>query len=408
MDGDIEKSQDCYVFSGIRDFLKKYKPHHAKRQNDQHRHKVKPNDDCKTNHHAFDDDIFKASYNKKHDANNHLNGVEDQLKTMSRKKNNYENHNYYNGCFKAFILLSVPSKKKKVPSRVSSFDPSRTRSMEPEVERNLHKARSFEATPSLGRSKSINNSRNEQGMKSPTNSRAPSMLNRTTSTGSRTTSFNRTTSIGRSTSDTAAKARKMHLTRSGPLIMFSNSSGMLKPPATEKQLECTLEELYHGCVKKIKVSRDVYTFAGQKVQEEEVLTVNVKPGWKTGTKVTFPGTATDERPGEYVGDVIFVITEKQHPLFRRIEDDLELEIEVPLVDALTGCNLTIPLLGKEKMTIKIDDIVYPGYEKTFVGQGMPNQKEPHHKGDLKVKFLVEFPDSLTDEQRSEISELLSQ
>lgn len=109
---------------------------------------------------------------------------------------------------------------------------------------------------------------NEQRTKTPNNSRTPS-LNRTSSTFNRTNSMknsgplNRsTTSIGRSTSDVNAKFRRAsNVTKSGP-IMFSNSSGMLKPPPSEEQLECTLDELYHGCVKRIKVSRRVYTFTG--------------------------------------------------------------------------------------------------------------------------------------------------
>lgn len=39
-------------------------------------------------------------------------------------------------------------------------------------------------------------------------------------------------------------------------IIFTNSSGLLKPPAMEKQLECTLEELCFGCVKKVAITRD--------------------------------------------------------------------------------------------------------------------------------------------------------
>ena len=50
--------------------------------------------------------------------------------------------------------------------------------------------------------------------------------------------------------------------RSTTPIMFSNSSGVLKPPPIEKQLECTLEELCFGCMKKIKVTRDVILNTG--------------------------------------------------------------------------------------------------------------------------------------------------
>lgn len=50
--------------------------------------------------------------------------------------------------------------------------------------------------------------------------------------------------------------------RSTTPIMFSNSSGVLKAAAIEKQLECTLEELCFGCIKKIKVTRDLLLING--------------------------------------------------------------------------------------------------------------------------------------------------
>ncbi|KAL3572820.1 hypothetical protein D5086_026724 [Populus alba] len=45
-------------------------------------------------------------------------------------------------------------------------------------------------------------------------------------------------------------------------IMFSNSTGKMKPPAIERPLECTLDELCYGCMKKIKITRDVITNTG--------------------------------------------------------------------------------------------------------------------------------------------------
>ncbi|XVE60303.1 hypothetical protein DITRI_Ditri05aG0118000 [Diplodiscus trichospermus] len=185
----------------------------------------------------------------------------------------------------------------------------------------------------------------------------------------------------------------------GNPIMFSNSTGMVKPPPIERQLECTLEELCYGCMKKVKITRDVLTDSGQIVQDEEILSIQVKPGWKKGTKITFEGKG-NERPGCYAADVTFVIAEKRHNLFRREGDDLELAIEIPLVKALTGCTLPIPLLGGEKTKMKIDEIIRPGYQKIITGQGMPNTKEQGSRGNLKVLFLIKFPTELTDEQRA--------
>lgn len=136
-----------------------------------------------------------------------------------------------------------------------------------------------------------------------------------------------------------------------------------------------------------------------------MLTIQVNPGWKKGTKITFEGTG-NERAGTCAADITFVIAEKKHPVFRREGDDLELAVEIPLVEALTGCTLSIPLLGGEIMKLKIDDIILPGYQKIIPGQGMPNSKEDGKRANMKLTFLVDFPKHLTRQQRSDIISIL--
>lgn len=191
-------------------------------------------------------------------------------------------------------------------------------------------------------------------------------------------------------------------------IMFSSSNGLLKPQAIERTLDCSLEELCFGSVKKISVARDVINDIGFLTQEEEELTVRVQAGWGEGTKITFPGTG-DGKLGTCPGDIILVIAEKRHPIYsRRGDDDLELAIEIPLVDALTGCTIQVPLLGGEKVNLELDDVVEPGLEKVIPGQGMPNQKDQFKgRGNLILKFLVCFPNELSDEQRLQVYTILT-
>lgn len=143
------------------------------------------------------------------------------------------------------------------------------------------------------------------------------------------------------------------------------------------------------------------------VPEEEILKINVKPGWKKGTKIMFEGKG-DEKPGYLPADIIFLIDEKRHHLFERDGDNLEIVLEIPLLSALTGCSFSVPLLGGEKMTLSVDDIIYPGYGKVIRGQGMPNSKEQGRRGDLKIKFLINFPMELSDEQRVEAVGILQE
>lgn len=194
-------------------------------------------------------------------------------------------------------------------------------------------------------------------------------------------------------------------TRSGNPIMFSYSAAPRKPPPIEKKLECTLEDLCFGCVKKILISREVLSDNGVMVQEQELLRIKVKPGWKEGTRITFEGVG-DEQPGSLPADVIFSISEKRHEMFRRRGNDLVLKLEIPLVKALSGCSLSIPLLGGEKMICSFNDIIYPGYEKIIQDQGMPIAKDHGKRGDLKVIFHVSFPTNLSNEQRSTLSDIV--
>lgn len=131
----------------------------------------------------------------------------------------------------------------------------------------------------------------------------------------------------------------------------------------------------------------------------------MKPGWKEGTKITFEGMGNEVPGGCHPADITFVIAEKQHNLFRREGDDLELVVDIPLVDALSGCPIPIPLLGGEKMDLSISEIVHPGQEKIIEGQGMPT-KDERQRGNLKLHFLVNSPDEPTDDQRSDVLRIL--
>lgn len=58
-------------------------------------------------------------------------------------------------------------------------------------------------------------------------------------------------------------------------------------PPIEHSLPCSLEELYKGSTRKMKISRTVHNAAGRPERTTEILSIDVKPGWKKGTKITF-------------------------------------------------------------------------------------------------------------------------
>ena len=76
----------------------------------------------------------------------------------------------------------------------------------------------------------------------------------------------------------------------------------------ENPLYVTLEELYNGASKKLKIKRKTFDQrTGKRNVEEKVLDMAVKPGWKAGTKIKFKGVGDQEEGGTQ--DMHFIVTE---------------------------------------------------------------------------------------------------
>ncbi|KAL7166239.1 hypothetical protein ACSBR2_037005 [Camellia fascicularis] len=189
---------------------------------------------------------------------------------------------------------------------------------------------------------------------------------------------------------------------------YSDGSGAnvpKKPPPIESKLPCSFEELYNGSTRKMKISRTVLDANGRLVQESEILTIEVKPGWKKGTKITFPDKG-NEQLNQLAADLVFVIDEKPHSIFTRDGNDLIMNHRVTLAEALGGTTVSLTTLHGHNLSIPVTDLVSPGYEMVVAREGMPITKERGNRGDLRIKFEVKFPTKLTPEQRSGLRRVL--
>lgn len=183
------------------------------------------------------------------------------------------------------------------------------------------------------------------------------------------------------------------------------SSAPRKAAPIENTLPCSLEELYKGTTKKMKISREIADASGKTLPVEEILTIEIKPGWKKGTKITFPEKG-NEQPNVIPADLVFIIDEKPHSTFTREGNDLVVTKKIPLVEALTGCTVNVITLDGRNLNIPITGVIHPDYEEVVPREGMPMPKDPSKKGNLRIKFNIKFPTRLTAEQKSGIKKLL--
>lgn len=184
------------------------------------------------------------------------------------------------------------------------------------------------------------------------------------------------------------------------------SKKLRQDPPIERDLPVSLEEVLSGCTKKMKITRRVIKPNGQCLKEDKILTINVKPGWKSGTKITF-NQEGDQSPNALPADVIFVIKDKPHPYFKRDGSDIKFTAKISLKEALT-CEsvIRVPTLDGDPVTLAIKDIVKPSTTKRLFGRGLPLPKEPRKRGDLVVHFDIQFPATLPEATRQILVDLL--
>ncbi len=170
-----------------------------------------------------------------------------------------------------------------------------------------------------------------------------------------------------------------------------------------------------GQGEKINAKDMCKTCQGRKiVQERKILEVHIDKGMEDGQKVSFYGEG-DQVPGLEPGDIIIVLDEKEHSVFKRKDMDLYMKMDINLTEALCGFQRTIKTLdnrvlvitslpGNNKFSFLFNsnvqvlrvvsltgDIIKPNDVKCVLNEGMPMFKNPFEKGRLVIQFNIEFP-----------------
>ena len=77
------------------------------------------------------------------------------------------------------------------------------------------------------------------------------------------------------------------------------------------------------------------------------------------------GDAPYRMKGEY-GDLVIEILEKPNDKFKREGNDLITEIEVPVIDAILGCNVNVLTIDGKKLSAKIPSGPIKGFKSKFL------------------------------------------
>ena len=93
------------------------------------------------------------------------------------------------------------------------------------------------------------------------------------------------------------------------------------------------------------------TCDGKKIKRErKIIEVHIDKGMEDGKKITFSGEG-DQEPGLEPGDIIIVLEEKDHPIFKRDKTDLHMKMQITLTEALCGFQKVVTTLDKRQLVI---------------------------------------------------------
>jgi DnaJ-class molecular chaperone len=167
------------------------------------------------------------------------------------------------------------------------------------------------------------------------------------------------------------------------------------PETIIKTVSLTLEQCYNGCSFPLDIDRQVPDNDIIKI-ERETIHAQIPKGVQSGDTIILNDCGHMNEAG-MKGDIRIIINVLQHAVFKVENLDLVIEKTIPLKSALCGFDFEISHINGRvfKLANKPGNIIKPGSIKTIPGLGLEKNGEI---GALKIKFNVDFPDTLTMEQ----------
>lgn len=145
-----------------------------------------------------------------------------------------------------------------------------------------------------------------------------------------------------------------------------------------------------------------HTCSGSGVlRKHAVLSVQIPPGVREGLQIQIRGEGDSGESGAPPGNLFVVIDVKEHPFFKRKDNDIILDWSINVAQAALGDRIIVPTVdGDVELTIP------PGSQTGKVfrlrGKGIPRLRSDGSnsgRGDQLVYLTVAVPTSLTPEQR---------
>src|ERR1700683_259436 len=135
------------------------------------------------------------------------------------------------------------------------------------------------------------------------------------------------------------------------------------------------------------------------VPGHRTLEVTIPAGGTEGARIRLKGQGGKGPRPELNGDLFLTVRLEPHPVFAVAGRDLRVELPVWDYEAALGAEVTAPLLGGGKISLKIPHDSQAGRVLRLKGRGIP-ARGSEASGDLLFELKVLAPTGLTDDERA--------
>ena len=164
------------------------------------------------------------------------------------------------------------------------------------------------------------------------------------------------------------------------------------------ELPVTLRDVAAGTQKQISLQHQGRT---------ENINVKIPKGMTTGKKIRLAGKGEQSPFGGRPGDLFIQSKLIADPLFSIENNDLVIQKEIRLSEALLGTSVSVPTPEGRELSLKVPAGTRHGTKMRLTGHGIPAMKGSK-RGDLYVRIHITIPKKLTADQKKIVEKLASQ
>ncbi|MFA6701629.1 MAG: J domain-containing protein [Dysgonamonadaceae bacterium] len=134
--------------------------------------------------------------------------------------------------------------------------------------------------------------------------------------------------------------------------------------------------------------------------------ITIPAGVEDGQKIRLSGYGQQGVNGGPNGDLYITFLIDEDAKFKRLGDDLYMQLTINLYTAVLGGDVTVTTIDGQQLKMKVQPGTQPGTKARLKGKGFPVYKKDGQAGDLYVTLNVRIPENLTQREK-ELFTLLS-